>query len=32
MPSEENKSKEQMAAEADVESFRKDLGLVRRRR
>ena len=26
MPSEENKSKEQKAAEADVESFRKDLG------
>jgi PAS domain-containing protein len=26
MPSEENKSKEQQAAESEVESFRKDLG------
>jgi hypothetical protein len=26
VPSEENKSKEQKAAESDVESFRKDLG------
>jgi hypothetical protein len=26
MPSEENKSKEQRAAESEVESFRKDLG------